>query len=98
MVALKYWQAHADALPVLSDPAAASDDTTGPLPINLSLRYVEAAKAVIPSSGNIEPDLLGLILLAVHHPIISGVRRNPGAGWAAVKTKIANVEEVIEGG
>ena len=72
--ALRYWQEHSEALPVLSDPAAASDETAGPLPITLSLRYVDAAMAVTPSSSNtIKPDLLAQILLAVHHPIIYGV-------------------------
>ena len=96
--ALRYWQEHSDSLPVLSDPAAASDEAAGPLPSTLSLRYVDAAMAITPSSANsIKPDLLAQILLAVHHPIISDVRRDPGAGWKFVKRKIPNVSEIIEG-
>ena len=98
MAALRHWEEHAEALPVISDPATASDDTAGPLPAILSQRFVDAAMAVTPSSpGGIKPALLAQLLLAVHHPVISGVRKDPGAGWKAVKRKLPNLDQVIEG-
>lgn len=97
MRAIQYWQDHTEALPVLSDPTAASEEPEGPLPLHLSLRFVDAVIAVIPGSSTFKAALLARIMLAVHHPLISAVRRDPSLGWKAVKKRIPHVERIIEG-
>ena len=96
--ALQYWQKHAHALPVASDPSSAADDQAGPTQTSVSLHYADAAMAITPSSpSSISPALLARIMLAAHHPVISSVRRHPQAGWTLVKHKIHRLDAILDG-
>ena len=98
VAALRYWQKHASALPVVADPTTAGDDLAGPTAASISSRYTAAAMAVTPSSqGSILPSLLAHIMLAAHHPVISSVRRHPQAAWATVKRKVHKLGVLFEG-
>ena len=96
--ALHYWQTHSQVLPAATDPAAASDEPPGPSALTLSLRYSDAATAITPKGqGSISPALLACLMLAAHHPVISGPRKQPGAAWSSVKHRVSKLGVLFDG-